>query len=316
MEKSFDIDIIYLWVDGNDPAWQEKRRRFVGNPEEDRKGDATSAGRYTDNDELKYNLRALEKYAPWIRKIFIVTDGQVPKWLDTGNQKVTIVDQNDIVPAEGLPCFNSNVIEHNFYKIPGLAEHFLYANDDMFINRTVSPLDFFTKDGLPIVRLKRSRWRKLTLWMKEKLLHQPLSKYNQALKNASGLIKEHYGVEMWDKSHHNIDSYLKSSYQQTVELFNDEISATFKNHMRADSDVQRIIYSYVPLMEGAAQKEYIGKDISFMLRIHKQDHYERLQRCNPMFFCLNDSQYATDDDRLRVRAFLISRFPDKSSFEK
>ena len=94
---------------------------------------------------FKYSLRSVEMYAPWIRKIFIVTDNQVPKWLDTSNPKIRIVDHKEILPEVSLPCFNSRLIEHFLYKIPGLSEHFLYANDDMFINRPVTPATFFCR---------------------------------------------------------------------------------------------------------------------------------------------------------------------------
>ena len=81
-----DIDLVYLWVNGNDPQWQAKRNALIGKTEE--KSSANCEGRYANNDELKYSLRSIELYAPWIRKIFIVTDNQIPEWLDTSNPKV------------------------------------------------------------------------------------------------------------------------------------------------------------------------------------------------------------------------------------
>lgn len=103
-----DIDLVYLWVNGNDPKWQAKRDACIGRPSGSQ---AHCKGRYADNGELKYSLRSAEKYAPWIRRIFIVTDNQIPEWLNTDNQKVQIVDHTEIMPAECLPCFNSAVIE-------------------------------------------------------------------------------------------------------------------------------------------------------------------------------------------------------------
>ena len=93
---TMEIDFVYLWVDGNDPKWQAKRNAFIGNTQK------TSAvnceGRYANNDELKYSLRSIELYAPWIRKIFIVTDNQTPQWLDTSNPKIKIIDHKEIMP--------------------------------------------------------------------------------------------------------------------------------------------------------------------------------------------------------------------------
>ena len=84
------VDLVYLWVDGSDPKWQEKRNKRLGKVEE--VSEINCKGRYANNDELMFSLRSVEKYAPWIRKIFIVTDDQVPEWLDTSNPKVRIVD--------------------------------------------------------------------------------------------------------------------------------------------------------------------------------------------------------------------------------
>ncbi|MDE6651089.1 MAG: Stealth CR1 domain-containing protein, partial [Paramuribaculum sp.] len=95
------IDLVYLWVNGNDPKWQAKRNEFIGKTQE--KSSVNCDGRYADNDELKYSLRSVEKYAQWIRKIFIVTDNQVPQWLDTSNPKIQIVDHKDIMPPQSLP---------------------------------------------------------------------------------------------------------------------------------------------------------------------------------------------------------------------
>lgn len=314
MEKYFPVDIVYTWVDGNDPDWQRRHSAFtgitpVGN-------DVDCKGRYADNDELKYSLRSVEKYAPWIRHIFIVTDNQTPAWLDTANPRVTIVDHKEILPPEALPCFNAQVIEHFIHDIPGLSEHFIYSNDDMFFNREVSRETFYTPAGLPIMRMLRSPLRRLTLWLKDRFLSKPLSHYNAGMLNASRLVSQKYGKYFCEKSHHNIDGYLKSDYRHVTDIFLDEITPTLVNHIGADNDIQRMLYNYVPLATGRAYKEYVDKHTSFMLRIHKHDHYARMEKYNPIFFCLNDSQYASDDDRARAREYLERRFPEKSQFEK
>ena len=162
-----DIDLVYLWVDGSDPIWRAKRNAFIG--ETENSSSVNCEGRYANNDELKYSMRSIEMYAPWIRKIFIVTDEQTPIWIDTSNPKVKIVDLKDILPAECLPCFNSSLIEKFYHRIPDLSEKFLYANDDMFINKNVTPNDFFTSEGLPIIRLTRKPFRRLRWFWREKI---------------------------------------------------------------------------------------------------------------------------------------------------
>lgn len=309
-----DIDFVYLWVDGSDPVWQEKRNALIGKTEE--KSAVNCEGRYANNDELKYSLRALEMYAPWLRKIFIITDNQVPKWLDLSNPKIRIVDHTEILPSKSLPCFNSRIIEHFLWKIPGLAEHFLYGNDDMFINKQVTPYDFFTSDGLPIIRFNRRPFRKFTLLIKEKILKKPLSNYVQAIKHTAELVEKKYGIYYGGKTHHNIDSYLKSNCQHVNDVFKDEIEATLTNHVRNSNDVQRNVYSYVPLAEKRAHLEYVTQKTSFRLHIQNESHYDKLKRYNPLLFCMNDSEYAKDKDRKRAADYLEKRFPNKSQFEK
>ncbi len=309
-----EVDFVYLWVDGNDPAWQAKRNALIGKTVE--KSAVNCEGRYANNDELKYSLRALELYAPWIRKIYIVTDNQTPSWLDTSNPKIRIVDHTEILPPQSLPCFNSCVIEHFLCQIPGLSEHFLYGNDDMFINRPVTPNDFFGPDGLPIVRLNRRPLRKLTLFIKEKIMKKPLSNYVQTIKLAAELVEKKYGIYFGGKTHHNIDSYLKSSFQHVREVFKDEIEATLSNHVRKSTDVQRNIYSYVPLAEKQAHLNYVTQKTSLRLHIQNESHYAKLEKYNPLLFCMNDSEYAKDSDRKRAAEYLEQRFPNKSEFEK
>lgn len=309
-----DIDLVYLWVNGNDPQWLTKRNACIGKTEE--KSAVNCDGRYADNDELKYSLRSIDKYAPWLRRIFIVTDNQVPVWLDTSNAKVRIVDHKEIMPDVCLPCFNSAVIEHFLYKIPGLAEHFIYANDDMFINKPVTPETFFGKDGLPIVRFNRRPFRKWTLLFKEKVQGKRLSNYVQTIRNSAELVEKKYGKYYGGKTHHNIDAYLRSDYEHAAKVFEDEIRTTLPNHVRSENDIQRNIYSYVALAEKRAHLHYVTQRTSFRLHIQNESHYGKLERYNPILFCMNDSQYAKDCDRKRAAAFLDKRFPEKSQYEK
>ena len=276
------IDLVYLWVDGNDPVWQDKRNKTIGVTEE--KSATNCDGRYANHDELLYSLRSAEKFAPWINHIYIVTDGQTPEWLDTNNPKVSIIDHSEIMPAEALPCFNSSAIEHFLWRIPGLSEHFLYANDDMYFGRTVESSDFFAPDGLPYIRQNRRPFRRPLLWLKSKISGKKMSHYNHIVQNAAELIASYYGKYYGAKAHHNIDAYLKSDFEYTYRLFLEQLEPTFSNHMRSDNDIPR--------------------------------HFEKLRNAKPMLFCMNDSEYATEADRIRSKEVLAERFAEKSSFEK
>ncbi len=309
-----EVDLVYLWVDGNDPAWQKKHSEFTGAPMIDRSADCK--GRYVDNEELKYSLRSVEQYAPWIRKIFIVTDNQVPKWLATSNPKVEIVDHKEILPPESLPCFNSVIIEHHLYKIPGLAEHFLYANDDMLLNKPVKPEDFFTPEGYPIIRMRRRPFNKLVVWFRDKVLKKPLGNYNRKINNSALLVEDKFGKYYGGKPHHNIDSYCKSHFVHVVELLKDKFSGTYGHHIRSNEDYQRSVFHFAALAEGKGKLKYVDSHTSFQLAIHKPYHYPRLEKDDPMFFCMNDGPDASDEDRKRAAEYLADRFPEKSSFEK
>lgn len=310
-----EIDLVYLWVDGSDPVWQAKRNAFIGKTQES--SPENCKGRTADNDELKFSLRSVEMYAPWIRKIFIVTDEQVPEWLDTSNPQISVIDLKEIMPSQCLPCFNSSLIEKFLHKIPGLAEQFLYANDDMFINKEVTPADFFTPAGFPIVRLTRKPFRRLRWFWREQICKKPLKNYSATIAHASQIVNDKYGNYYTGMPHHNIDAYLKSDCQRIAEeVLRDEFLSNYKNRMRSRDDIQRVIFSYAALAEKHGLLRYVTGNESMHVMIHKKRHYERLDQYNPLFFCMNDSEYATDNDRMMSKAYLEKRFPKKSSFEK
>lgn len=137
-----EIDFVITWVDGTDSAWLAERKKYSMY-----EGDDTVV-RFRDWDLLRYWFRSVEKYAPWVRKIHFVTWGHVPEWLDTNSPKLNVVKHSDFIPPQYLPTFNSHTIELNLHRIKGLSEKFVYFNDDVFINRPVSP-SFFFKDGYP-----------------------------------------------------------------------------------------------------------------------------------------------------------------------
>ena len=141
---SFPIDLVYTWSDGQDPRIKRLREQAVRAlhlPEDE---DTTGWLRYEQHDEFKYALRSAMVNLPWIRHIFIVTDQQVPTWFHS-YPKVTIVDHTEIIPAHLLPTFSSVCIETFLNNIPGLSEHFIYSNDDCFINRPLGPQFFSMK---------------------------------------------------------------------------------------------------------------------------------------------------------------------------
>ncbi len=148
------IDIVYLWVNGADPVWRQKRQQALmraGGQQDDLARHGDVAGRYRDNDELRYNLRALEKFFPHHGHVFLVTDGQVPHWLQA-HDHLTVVDHRDLMPATALPVFDSGHIESYLHHIPGLAERFIYLNDDVFFGAKVNPVEWFGANGVAVFK--------------------------------------------------------------------------------------------------------------------------------------------------------------------
>lgn len=312
--QQFDIDIVYLWVDGNDAEWLARKNSFLGE-KATLNTEAVSVARVTDNDELKYSLRSIEKFAPWIRKIFIVTDGQTPRWLNTENAKIQIVDIRELLPEEAFPCYNSVIIEHFLWKISGLAEHFLYANDDMFLNAAINPGFFFSSDGFPIVRLKRTFGTK---WLNKlrAIFNIHTNIYRKTIHRSALLIEKKFGKYFVGMPHHNIDAYCKTDYRDVAEkFFKTEIQSTVTHHIRSHKDIQRIIYLYYALAVKKAELRYVNRYESCRIRLHKPDFMRFIKKYQPSLFCLNDSHHAVENDRKRVKPFLETLFPVKSSFE-
>ncbi|XP_038170948.1 N-acetylglucosamine-1-phosphotransferase subunits alpha/beta [Arvicola amphibius] len=104
-----------------------------------------SASRFEDNEELRYSLRSIERHAPWVRNVFIVTNGQIPSWLNLDNPRVTIVTHQDIFRnLSHLPTFSSPAIESHIHRIEGLSQKFIYLNDDVMFGKDVWPDDFYS----------------------------------------------------------------------------------------------------------------------------------------------------------------------------
>lgn len=139
-----DIDFVVLWVDGSDPIWQAEKAKYQGKTLDD----SNSENRFRDWGLMPYWFRAVEQFAPWVRKIHFVTCGHVPDFLNLAHPKLHHVKHTDFLPAEVLPTFSSHAIEMNLHRIPGLAEHFVYFNDDLFLLRPVAETTFF-RNGLP-----------------------------------------------------------------------------------------------------------------------------------------------------------------------
>jgi hypothetical protein len=146
-----DVDAVFTWCNASEPAFAarlaEAIQRYAADPL-----DLSLQRKYREWGELKYALRGVAQYAPWIRHIYIVTDRQRPLWLEPTHPRVTVVDHRDLFTAAEaqlyLPTFNSHVIESVLHRIPNLSTNFLMFNNDMLLNRPTQ-LDTFMRPGQP-----------------------------------------------------------------------------------------------------------------------------------------------------------------------
>jgi Stealth protein CR2, conserved region 2 len=125
---------------------------------------ATDERRFSDNDEIRFCLRSIRNYAPWVRTIWLVTDDQVPAAIDrerAERDNIRIVDHREIFRGYErlLPTFNSRAIESMLWRIEGLSDRFVYFNDDMILVGPVEPTDFFSNEGKVILRGRWSNWK-------------------------------------------------------------------------------------------------------------------------------------------------------------
>jgi len=141
------IDIVVLWVDGSDPEFIREKQKVIG--------EMDSVDPYIDGD-MRYRdygtfnnwFRMIENHAPWVNKVFLITNGQKPKWLNLTHPKLRWVTHKEFMPQEYLPSFNASAIEMNLHRIEDLSENYLYFNDDTYMIRDCKPSDFY-KNGLP-----------------------------------------------------------------------------------------------------------------------------------------------------------------------
>ena len=140
------VDIFLTWVDGDDQEWNKMRQKYaVYNNEIQAR--VNGIQRYRNWNNLKYIFRGIELYMPWVRKVYFVTCGQIPDFLNVKNEKLVIINHEDYIPKY-LPTFNSNTIEMNLFRIKGIAQNVLLFNDDTFVIEPI-PKSYFIKNGKP-----------------------------------------------------------------------------------------------------------------------------------------------------------------------
>lgn len=249
LSQTEPIDLVVTWVNGSDPTFKDQvdfqRSKYTGSKI------GTETNRFYDMGQLKYLLRSVEKYSPWIRYVFLLTNGQIPIWMNTFYEKLKIVTHDQIfIEKDHLPSFSSPAIEINMHRIPGLSKRFLYANDDYFFMESVCPQDFI-KD------------QKLVLYIKDKKHitpygHQKKFRWNckcPPLKYQNGICDDECNKFecFWDghdcdyqrpKSNYYFDS--RPAYHQSVDYT--QLVLDRKYHKKGEGVNNRTWNAHLPMM--------------------------------------------------------------------
>ncbi|KUJ77275.1 hypothetical protein AVO44_18005 [Ruegeria profundi] len=317
IQASFPVDIVYTWVDLADSNFFEVLSRFK-ETNQATNSESSDKSRFENRDELLYSLRSIEAYAPWVNHIYIVTNGQVPVWLDASNKNVTIVSHEEIIPEQYLPTFNSHVIESCIHRIPGLSEHYIYFNDDVLLARPLSKTDFFTETGLAYLFSTNSR-----------LPNGPKSESDTptqwAAKNARSLIFGEWGCYLDTMFAHTFHPQRKSVAQDNESLFEKELHYCRLNRFRGEEDLlfTSFLNHHVGFLTG---RGLLTRTHGFYFNIRQRgaiNSYRKLLQLKggpaaPASMCLNDRM--TDDEwpeyEKHLVDFLNAYFPKRSSYEK
>lgn len=330
---SFPIDFVVTWVDGSDEKWQRKRNEFSSSVGSNREG-MNSIRAYREWGTFKFWFRAVEKYAPWVNHIYLVTDNQTPEWLDKDFPKLTLVDHKEIIDNTFLPTFNSNAIEANIYKIKNLTEHFVVFNDDMFITSEVSPYDFFDSHGRPKIRTSINpivpmRYGTANFQVNDmKIINNYFTK-KQIIKNAH-LLSPKQGMRnlmrtvlfqnskffygFWEE--HMPYSLLKSTFQKLWAKESYILNRTSSHRFRSDLDTNIWLFKYWQLAAGetSVSSKSIGKLYGLA---DSKEVWNALNSNKHKIMCINDN-VKENEEQIRIDFIdkLSKKYNSKSCFER
>lgn len=306
----FPVDVVYTWVDGNDPAWKRKRAAFSGNPEQFH-AEATDATRFTDRQELRYSLRSLHAFAPWVNNIYIVTDNQRPDWLAATDDRIRIIDHKEIFPDPSvLPTFNSHAIEACLHRIPGLSEHYLVMNDDFILRRSTGKHHYFTSVGQPRIFLSSVKVNDLP----------DSPPHVKAAQNNRRLIEQAFGKTLTQGLYHAPYAHRRSVLERLEADF-PELAATRSSKFRFDTDVSTV--SSLAQYYGYFSKEYVlGSTRYSYLQLNAPSTLKRMDQIlrdrNLRSFAIGENSGGAElvDTESALRDFLEALLPWPSPYER
>ncbi len=298
------IDAVYTWVNHADVEWQKKWLQTF--PE-----DSFDPDRYTSNDELKYSLRSLNKYAPWLNHIYIVSNCEKPAWLEL-TDKVIWVDHSEIFPeTEMLPSFNSHAIECCLHKIPGLAESFIYLNDDFILAQPTLPSDFFDEAGRSISYFETYGM------VYDKTTRDIIPDYLQAAINSNNLLKEKFSNYSARNLHRHVPYALKKSVLEEIEnSFPEAIRLTRNAKCRSGSDINLTSFFYHHFAFVTGQS--VRSDLSGII-VRPENIKNLIARDSYKYkvLCFNDGNGSSGDENYKnlTMNFFNERLGEKAGWE-
>lgn len=310
------VDVVVTWVDGSDPRWRRRRDEALqatgagaSSKAQSLHASATDASRYLDSGELRYALRSIHRFANWVRRIHLVTDAQVPQWLYEEHPRIQVVDHSDLL---GGSRFNSHAIESALHRIPDLAEHYLYFNDDVFFGRIAYPGDFFAAEGVP-------RFFPSDLPIDPGPAAPGDLPIMAAAKNGRDLLAARFGIEVRTKIRHTVHPQLKSVNEQ-IEAENAEaVARTRAALFRSSTDLSIASslhhwYAYAQGRSVPSEPNYLYVDLATASVGQTLDALESLRRYDT--FCLNQEEDAASaDSRRELAAFLDRYLPTPAPWE-
>lgn len=327
-----DIDIVVAWVNGNDPTWLKKKNQYVNDIEKNNP-DIGGNKRFKDTGLFKYWFRGIEKYAPWVHKIYLVTDNQIPDFLNVSHAKLEIIDHKEIIDEQYLPVFNSSAICLSVSKIPNLSNNFIFFNDDMFLINPTKKEDFF-KNNLPrdmaiqgvlapstndmfwktrakLISVINNKFDKKKMIKKHLFkwvsIHYPL-KYN--IRNLI-LYKYDYFTDLYNP--HIPHSYNKSSFESVYQSNEEEIIKTLSSKFRKEDNLTEWLIRYYQLVQGKFVPTNLNK-YGLVMDANDEDVDKQVNSKKYKYLCINNDTSGDKLDKI-IKAF-ENKLGKKSSFEK
>jgi hypothetical protein len=309
----FPVDLVFSWVDGSDPEYRRVRASYMENAVVG-EGDAHEA-RFRQVDELKYALRSVHMFAPWVRRIYIVTDSRAPAWL-AEHPRVRIVRNEEFFPDTSvLPVYNSQAVEAQLHHIEGLSEHFLYSNDDMFFGRQIGPSLFFSPGG--VTKFVEASTR---IGLGED--HPERSGFENAARVNRRLLWERFGRVTTRHLEHCAAPLRRSVIAELEREFPREFERTAASRFRAADNISvtNSLYHYYALLTGRAVTQETARTeyVDTTTRAGLQQMEKLLSRRSQDMFCLNDGSFPevpAAERAERMIGFLERYFPVKAPWE-